>query len=219
MPQWLKKKRGTVCNILQLYSLKYLVRCLPRLPYEIWNFRSYVEIICTQKLQIICFQYLADCDVKVYIDYFHILHFEKSYQKLFIKISKRYQYPCQCINLISKVYERLINYSKHHTFFFSRKTAEFSCIFKMAHYADVLRSAVSKCKAADLESLLRQWGYLTVNELNQLDFSKSKACVVREVAKLCEVSDTPNFYQIYPHNKITILSVALKAKFLISLCV
>jgi hypothetical protein len=58
----------------------------------------------------------------------------------------------------------------------------------MTLYAAVLKSAVSKCKAADLEQLLRQWGYLTANELNQVDFSKSKACVVREVANLCEVS-------------------------------
>lgn len=56
----------------------------------------------------------------------------------------------------------------------------------MRFIADVLKSAVAKCKASELESLVRQWGYLKYVELDQIDFSKSKRCVYREILRLCD---------------------------------
>ena len=57
----------------------------------------------------------------------------------------------------------------------------------MGCFSDVLRSAFTKCKASELEHLLKQWGYLTEDELLQLNFSKSKMCVFRDVLSLCQV--------------------------------
>nr|XP_022337704.1 centromere protein N-like isoform X2 [Crassostrea virginica] len=56
----------------------------------------------------------------------------------------------------------------------------------MGCFSDVLRSAFTKCKASELEHLLKQWGYLTEDELLQLNFSKSKMCVFRDVLSLCQ---------------------------------
>lgn len=56
----------------------------------------------------------------------------------------------------------------------------------MGFLADVLRSSFSKLKAADLEQLIKHWGYLNSDELSLLDFSKSKLCVFRDVLSLCE---------------------------------
>lgn len=56
----------------------------------------------------------------------------------------------------------------------------------MGFIADVLKSCFSRLKVADLEQLIRQWGYLNNDELSQLDFSKSKLCVFRDVLSFCE---------------------------------